>query len=73
MVYVIKSTPTLYDALKAQGIEMPQETVDVRLDFPLDGPARLTFVTNLYGERMAAFGRALGTLSGTLELNVEKP
>lgn len=52
-------TSTLYDALKAEGFELPEECVDVELRIAPDNVPRLCFVTNLYGERLVQFGRAL--------------
>lgn len=59
MPIVIKTSPTLYDIFKAEGIEMPPETVDVSIEFPVDGTPQMSFRTNLYGDRLCAVGRAL--------------
>jgi hypothetical protein len=56
------SPPRLYDALKAEGFELPEDCADVELALPVDGMIQLKLVLNLTGKRLQQFGRALVVL-----------
>lgn len=53
----------LYEALKAEGYELPKECCDVRLLAPVDGLYRLELIVNLTNEDVARVGRALVRVS----------
>jgi hypothetical protein len=53
---------SLYEALKAEGFELPPECGDVELVLPVDGIFALKFVEFIQGERLAKLGRALERL-----------
>ena len=53
------STYGLYQALKDEGFNLPDECVDVEMKMPVDGVYQLHYVVNLTDERLAKFGRAL--------------
>ncbi len=49
----------LYQALKAEGYELPPECGDVEMRLPVDGAIQLAYIVNLTGENLEKFGRAL--------------
>jgi len=49
----------IYQALKAEGFELPPECGDVQLELPVDGVIRLHYTELMTGERLAMVGRAL--------------
>lgn len=54
---------TIYDALKAEGFELPPECGDVQLEIPVDGVIALRYIEFLTGDRLAMVARALGRLA----------
>lgn len=54
--------PTLYDALKAEGFELPPECGDITLDMPVDGVAILHMRRQLTHEDLVKVGRALASV-----------
>lgn len=59
MSRVVASGYGLYNALKAEGFELPEECGDVEMRMPVDGAIQLALIVNLTEERLAQFGRAL--------------
>jgi hypothetical protein len=57
--YASNTPPTLYDALKAEGFQLPRECRDVLLVMPVDGVYVLRYEVNLLPEDLAMVGRAL--------------
>lgn len=55
----ITNDPSLYDALKAEGYVLPDETSHVAIDIPADGVMQLVLRINLTPETTAQVGRAL--------------
>lgn len=49
----------LYQALKDEGYELPEECADVQLVMPVDGMIQLEMRVNLTDETLAMLGRAL--------------
>jgi hypothetical protein len=49
----------LYNALVAEGFELPEECSDVQLEMPIDGIFRLHYSVNVTGDNLAKLGRAL--------------
>jgi hypothetical protein len=58
----VVSTYSLYEALKAEGFELPEECRDVRLLMNFDSAFMVQFDCFLSGERLHQFGRALARL-----------
>jgi hypothetical protein len=56
--------PLLYDALKKEGYNLPDECGDAELHMPVDGVFQLRFVVNVTRENLAKLGRALIRVSG---------
>ena len=60
MARVIATTPPyLYEALKAEGFELPKECGDVQLLMPVAGIFQLSYIVNLTDDDVARIGRAL--------------
>ncbi len=49
---------SLYEALKEEGYELPEECCDVELLMPVDGIFKLRFEVNVTSENLAKIGRA---------------
>ena len=64
MAYVVNRPPNLYDALKAEGFELPDECGDVQLTMPVDGIFQLHYTVNVMPEDLAKIGRALARMGG---------
>lgn len=62
MSFIVNSPPTLYNALLAEGFELPKECSDVQLLMPVDGVYQLHYTVMLHGEDLAKLGRALAKL-----------
>jgi len=59
----------LYQALKAEGYELPEECADVTLLLPVDGPIQLNFICNITDVNLMKLGKAFIRLAdpeGTL-------
>lgn len=56
------STYSLHDALKFEGIDMPDDCVDVTLEFKVDNIYQLIYRCNLTDEMLQKVGRALQRL-----------
>jgi hypothetical protein len=54
--------PDLFNALKAEGFTLPDETVDIGLQFPVDGVVRLTITVNMTPTVLQQWGRAIARL-----------
>jgi hypothetical protein len=59
MAFVVNQPPTLYDALKAEGFELPKNCVDVELEMPVDGNFVLKYRVFLDPEDLVKVGQAL--------------
>lgn len=55
----LTSTWGLYEALKAEGYELPKNTSDVRLIAPIDGIVQLHLTVLVDTEELQQVGRAL--------------
>ena len=49
----------LYQALKAEGFELPKECAEVRMEMPVDGIFQLVYRVNLTEEDLKKIGRTL--------------
>ena len=66
-VFIDGKGTDLYQALKAEGFDLPDECRDLRLTMPVEGVFVLHYEVNVYGERLAKVGRALACLGITQE------
>ena len=57
--------PMLYDALKAEGFQLPDECGDLKLTMPVDGIMQMHYTVNLRPEDVAKIGRALAKVGET--------
>jgi hypothetical protein len=55
---------SLFAALRAEGYELPKNTVDVTIELPIDGACVLAFRVWLEQEDLAKVGRALARMGG---------
>lgn len=63
-------SPRLYDALKAEGYELPADCADVEMVLPVDGIIQLKLVVNLTGKSLQQFGRALAAIGAETQDDV---
>lgn len=59
MTIPVYQTPSLYEALKAEGFVLPDECGDVALELPVDGLAQLVVRINMTDTNIGQIGRAL--------------
>jgi hypothetical protein len=59
MARALPSGTELYNALRAEGFDLPDECGDVQLLMPIDGIFQLHYAINVTGENLAKLGRAL--------------
>ena len=52
----------LYEALKAEGMTLPDDCGDVELLMPVDGIFVLTYRVNVMGDNLIKLGRALASV-----------
>jgi len=50
---------TLYNALRAEGFDLPDNCGDVEMEWPVDGPYRLRYSILVDDKQMEQIGRAL--------------
>lgn len=65
MATPIYITPMLHEALKAEGLDLPDECAGFTIEFPVDGLAQLVLRVNLTPEKFGQIGRAMNRIGNT--------